>query len=40
LNKRGFLALVKQGVPGMHLFADIFEREDAERRLANKEARS
>jgi hypothetical protein len=36
LNKRGFLALVKQGVPGMHLFADIFEREDAERRLANK----
>ena len=30
LNKRGFLASVK-GWPGLHVFADIFAREDAER---------
>ena len=37
-NKRGFLAYMKNEYPALHIFAEIFEREDVER--AARERRS
>ena len=36
INKRGFLAFMKKDFPGLRVFADSFEREDAERLSAAK----
>jgi hypothetical protein len=40
LDKRGFLAYMKKEYPALHVFAGMFEREDAERAaLARRAAR-